>query len=84
MADLEALAFNGVSTTIRYERRVTMESGRVFDTWATTECDECKCDFQVTRTTSKTVFGRVWCSDCQQWEKAYNAGFKAGQESAKT
>jgi len=61
-----------------------METGRVFDTWATTECDECGVDFQVTRAASKTIYGRVWCSDCQQWEMAYNEGFKHGQESVKS
>ena len=38
--------------------------GRVFDTWQKTECDECACEFQVTRTVSKTVFGPVLCDEC--------------------
>ena len=51
------------------------ETGRVFGTWEKTECDECSAEFQVTRTASKTIFGRVWCSDCQLYEEAYNKGY---------
>ena len=58
-----------------------MEGGRVFDTWAKTECDECAVEFQVTRTVSKTIFGRVWCSDCQLYEAAYNKGFHDGKKA---
>jgi hypothetical protein len=43
---------------------IKMSDGRVFETWAKAECDECACEFQVTRTASKTIFGPVICDEC--------------------
>ena len=37
----------------------------VFDTWAKTDCHDCACEFQVTRTVSKTIFGPALCDECQ-------------------
>jgi hypothetical protein len=51
---------------------------RKFGIWAKTDCDQCGCEFQVTRTEPKRINGRVWCSDCQQYEAAYNEGYRDG------
>ena len=43
--------------------------GWVFGTWESTDCHECSCEFQVTRSASKTIFGRVLCDECKMHEE---------------
>jgi len=61
---------------------IKMADGRVFDTWQKTECDECSCEFQITRTASKTVFGPVLCDECILYAKFDQEKYKLTQQVA--
>lgn len=54
------------------------EEGRVYGLWEMDECEECGCEFQVTRTESKIVTGRLICSDCTLYANSYAEGFERG------
>ena len=44
-----------------------------FRAWSKTDCDECGCEYQVTRTEPKEM-ERCICGDCEIYEKAYKEG----------
>jgi len=50
-----------------------MSEERYFPAWSNTDCDECGCEFQVTRTEPKTT-SKVICSDCDAYFRGYYDG----------
>ena len=55
---------------------------RKFERWEKTDCDECGCEYQVTRTEPKETEHCI-CGDCEIYAKAYAEGYKHGTESVK-
>ncbi len=53
---------------------------RKFDRWAKTDCDECGCEYQVTRTEPREI-EKCICGDCEIYAKAYEEGYRHGRES---
>ena len=46
---------------------------RKFKSWAKTDCDECGCEYQVTRTEPREMESCI-CGDCEIYDKAYQEG----------
>ena len=55
---------------------------RKFGTWVKTDCDECGCEYQVTRTEPREMESCI-CGDCEIYAKAYKEGFEHGVASVK-
>ena len=55
-------------------------SVRHFVPWAKADCDQCASEFQVTRCESFAATGEVICSDCKDYNKAYQDGFDAAMK----
>jgi hypothetical protein len=55
---------------------------RKFGTWEKTDCDECGCEYQVTRTEPREM-EKCICGDCEIYTKAYEEGYRHGRESVK-
>ena len=55
---------------------------RKFGTWAKTDCDECGCEYQVTRTEPREMESCI-CGDCGIYAKAYKEGYEHGVASVK-
>ena len=55
-----------------------------FGRWELTECVECGCEYQVTRTESKTLpQHKCVCSDCDSYNRGYADGVTVGSVKAK-
>jgi hypothetical protein len=67
-----------------YDNRTEQSAIRKFGTWAKTECDECGCEFQVTRTHEREFVGKLICGDCETWDRAYKEGFSDGARMLET
>lgn len=59
-------------------------SGLRFGSWATTECFQCGCDFQVTRIQEKTFEKDedILCEACEMWNRGYKEGYEKGLAEA--
>ena len=55
---------------------------RAFKSWSKTDCDNCGCEYQVTRTEGKMIAECI-CSDCETYDRAYKEGYNDGVASVK-